>query len=669
MHPYPVTDAANPVTGIKFRNMPISPAAIKAVTKQLSSAGATCWGSAGQGSFAVSTFRANVLSLMPKQYDSQGKWTGKYIVNSAELPANSKHTVTLREKTGNSAIQTAGATLFLVYRLLDPTEPLRKIVVYDGLYTAYGVGVTSSAAEADTMTQRLRGFYKSAGTSARITHVVGTGGNNQTEKITVTSTPPKTITLGPPPNSADPFPQTSPNSDRSWANPTYNLGTLQNPFMPGVTNDSDRYGETVTTTVSASNTTPAACRAWTAVFFSTQVADVDHDGLPDAVEDAPGGLKDPNDAELPNLNAMGAASTHRDLFVEYNAMWAAPGTTYGSVNAPYPNTTAACYNANAKSCTDDFGHHHFLTPEDIKRIGDRYKAHNITLHVDVGSVSAYHGLGVVQHTDWVDDYTLSAGTNDEYLVGNGVGPNVATLARGGEVVKEKAPPQFATRAIPTAFSPTTPEPWAGRSGTSRCGMRRSAMRVRNSILICRTRTINPLIGQEPTQSIGSDSIRERRPYFHYALGAHTRGTPSSPLPCLAADGQPAGYPPNSTTCAAGTDNPQFHVPSGSRGLSDLPGRNVLLSLGLWDEFVGRPFAREGALFHELGHNQNLWHSGRPAQFGNATTATVIYPNCSPIFLSSMSYPYSIHGSVRPGREHPAGLLGPSTSHSGRECAS
>ena len=35
------------------------------------------------------------------------------------------------------------------------------------------------------MSQHIRGFYKSAGTSARITHIVGTGGNNQTEKITV----------------------------------------------------------------------------------------------------------------------------------------------------------------------------------------------------------------------------------------------------------------------------------------------------------------------------------------------------------------------------------------------------------------------------------------------------------------------------------------------------
>src|SRR4030095_13846548 len=164
----------------------------------------TCWGSAGQGSFAVSMYRANVLSLLPKQFDLQGKWTGKYIVNSAEVPVYAHHTVTFREKTGDSAIQSAGATLCLVYRVTTPGEPLRKIVVYDGLYTSYATGVSSSTAEADGVSQHIRSFYKSAGSAARITHIVGTGGNNQTEKITVQATQ-QTITIGPPPNSNDPF--------------------------------------------------------------------------------------------------------------------------------------------------------------------------------------------------------------------------------------------------------------------------------------------------------------------------------------------------------------------------------------------------------------------------------------------------------------------------------
>ena len=57
------TSRRKSMIGIKFRGQAISPGAISAVSKPFSSGGATCWGSAGQGSFAVSMFRANVLSL------------------------------------------------------------------------------------------------------------------------------------------------------------------------------------------------------------------------------------------------------------------------------------------------------------------------------------------------------------------------------------------------------------------------------------------------------------------------------------------------------------------------------------------------------------------------------------------------------------------------------
>ncbi len=113
-----------------------------------------------------------------------------------------------------------------------------------------------------------------------------------------------------------------------------------------------------------------------------------------------------------------------------------------------------------------------------------------------------------------------------YLVGNGVGANIAALARGGELIKEVACDPDATARI-SVFSPTIPELWAGRPVSSRCGTRRSATTVRNSTLISRTRTIQALIGQTAERRVRFD--RERRPYFHYGLNAHTRGTPSSPV--------------------------------------------------------------------------------------------------------------------------------------------
>jgi len=427
--------------------------------------------------------------------------------------------------------------------------------------------------------------------------------------------------------------------------------------MPGAPGTSERYGESVTTTVSASNTTPAACRAWAAVIFSTDVLDADDDGLPDGLEDAPDGLRDPpgfvaqpgepepQGAELPNLHAMGATSGHKDLFIEINSMKALPGTIYGSADAPYPNTTADCYDPVTKSCTDGNGHDHIPTPDVLKRIGDRFAAHNIAVHFDVGNLSTYHAHGQVSHSDWVDNYNVPVTNAQGQTCGVNLDNNPlgdcylipTNLATGGEIIKEAACDSTDPQCIFDAYPGTV-------------GWKLGFLALRNAPVGNNGEELDPnLTHPDLINWLNSTSSehrvrfdRERRPYFHYALNAHARGTPSSPFPCLVS-GQPAGYPQNTTTCAQ--DNPQFHVPTASRGIADLPGRNMLVALGLWDEFVGRPFARAGGFFHELGHNLNLWHSGVPVAFGNATQPTVIGPNCKPNFLSSMSYLYSVHGLV------------------------
>ncbi len=89
-----------------------------------------------------------------------------------------------------------------------------------------------------------------------------------------------------------------------------------------------RYGEQVTTEVDHASATPYDCLAWSAIIFSTPVKDADEDGLPDGLEDN-SGLKSPDGKPLPDLNAMGASSLHKDLFVEVGAMQAGPGTHYG----------------------------------------------------------------------------------------------------------------------------------------------------------------------------------------------------------------------------------------------------------------------------------------------------------------------------------------------------
>jgi hypothetical protein len=187
----------------------------------------------------------------------------------------------------------------------------------------------------------------------------------------------------------------------------------------------DPFGETATTSLTAGSS-PAACRSIAAIIFSTRVADVDGDGLPDGIEDASKGLSDPptlaspGGTPLPNLNKMGASSSHKDLFIEVNAMWAAPGTSYGSAAAPYSSSVT--------TLTDAVGHNHMPTPDVLKMVGDVYAAHGITTHFDVGNISAYQSLGPQYACDPNVDPSCDA---SPYLV-------PSAYARGGEEVQEKA---------------------------------------------------------------------------------------------------------------------------------------------------------------------------------------------------------------------------------------
>ncbi len=122
----------------------------------------------------------------------------------------------------------------------------------------------------------------------------------------------------------------------------------------------------------------------------------------------------------------------------------------------------------------------------------------------------------------------------------------------------------------------------------------------------------------------------RRGLFHYLLNAHARAKPKSQDP----------------------ESPDFHVPSGVSGRAELPGGTLLVTMGLWTEFVGRPFARAGTIFHELGHNLGLNHGGNPTLWGSKVplntastpvSATYFEPNCKPNYLSSMSYLFQVHG--------------------------
>jgi hypothetical protein len=587
-------------TGAQFRGLPIDVAKVSRVTA-LPGTGASCWGSTGNSDPFLTTYRADVLHLLPKHYDANDKWTGRYLVNDADLLNNQLplHTITLPQVgTGNTTTTSAGATLLLVWR--HPDAPLKKIVMYDG------AAVQATGA---VVSHTLAGFYAaSAAPSARITYLAATGADSRTERLLFNGGL----------VASNPFPAPiDANSDRGWSNPTFDVSAQM--ANRGVHPD---FGEVVTTHVDPG--TPYDCLSIAAIVFSTTIADVDGDGLPDGIESAALGLKDPptpafpNGQPLPNLHAMGAQVGKRDLFVEINSMWARGregdqlGTTYGSESAPY--------NATTTSVEDENGHDHMPSPTVLKMVGDAYFANGITAHFDVGDLDAYRALFPCPAGDTTCDASA-------YLV-------PTAQARGGERIEERACEncQFAD------FPGTVGWPF---------GLR-----------LYRDAPVGAL-GQElasfeQMQNAAPDHgalrrrfDRIRQPYVHYALFAHARGKARSTFPCLDATGNETGFDPSTPgVCAVGR-NPQFHVPSSASGIADLPGGHVLVTLGLWDteKFVGSPFVQASTFFHELGHNLNLWHSGRPAEFGDraSNTSTQVGPNCKPNYQSVMSYLFQVHG--------------------------
>jgi len=64
---------------------------------------------------------------------------------------------------------------------------------------------------------------------------------------------------------------------------------------------------------------------------------------------------------------------------------------------------------------------------------------------------------------------------------------------------------------------------------------------------------------------------------------------------------------------------------GTSGYSEMPGNDILITLGSWEHSVGTQDQQSGTLMHEIGHNLNLHHGGMDAF------------NCKPNYISVMSY--------------------------------
>ena len=119
-----LTSVTNPQAGVQLDGHDVNDPNVPFVksSANLPLTGGACYGS-GNTPYALTMMKADVLHLMPLEVVN-GVPTGKRLVNG-------NHTVTLPNAgNGNNPPQSAGASLFVVYRDVEPDRtknPLRKI--------------------------------------------------------------------------------------------------------------------------------------------------------------------------------------------------------------------------------------------------------------------------------------------------------------------------------------------------------------------------------------------------------------------------------------------------------------------------------------------------------------------------------------------------------------
>jgi hypothetical protein len=264
---------------------------ISGIAKPLGTGTPPCWSSGGATggggpTVQLAVYRADVLRFIPVNPATGKRWV------------NRVHTVMLPDSgTGNSTPSTEGASLVIVYRdsasYGDTDMPLKSIVIYDGSYT---MNQTTQ-----TMTQTIQGFYQASSTNpaAKLTHIVGSGQLNKTERLLFNGqfveTNPFTGGLG-----------------AAWDNPTFDVSAL-------VGGNS----ASATTVVDHAGSSTFDCLSWGAIIFSTTVQDTDNDGLLDVWETS--GFTDVATGAFVDLPHMGANPNVKDIFVQVDYLTGADG--------------------------------------------------------------------------------------------------------------------------------------------------------------------------------------------------------------------------------------------------------------------------------------------------------------------------------------------------------
>jgi hypothetical protein len=646
----------------------------------------TSWSAGGcsgssSGSKTMRTYRADVRPYFPIDNNVNSPTFGGYLPNST-------FTVKLADSGSNGRTQpfALGASLVIIYRVLNPPTPLNAVVIYDGAYAPSNAG--------QNMSQAISGFYQpNLNPTAKITHIVANGKPNKGENLYFGASnnllpPLYTSIFG---ANSPPFPGVY----GTWDNPSWLVGN----FMTGGVSGFDT-SETTSVTPSPTN---SGCVSWGAIIMSSTVQDSDGDGLLDTWESNQGYT----DAVSGNFVALpGSDPLKKDIFVELDYLTDLDGS---------PNQ-----------------HSHLPKQAALDGVGNAFSTQGINIHFDAGSV---YQNG--------DNYIVTNGTG-----GNAIPESALSCSDGAALCAFPGQPAVAWKGgfgfvRDNATMPNTNPPaplgnfQAGRgqsyhyvlsahslgepisfwstyladlgnpglpqllsivnSGTT------ATVTIQTPVVLSpKGVTVIPKPGDCPNASIPdcSDANSGRVTITGALTAPFVPGTNPQPAPPLngtytfsnasSSNSVVNGVAVTTTTftittsgVANGTYNfnnePQLGVaylgPTGSSGHSDFGGGgDSVITFGLWgaddpagcqpdpsqslapgqvycNNQVGTTAQQTGTLLHEIGHSLTLTHGGTYYNDPINLSLPTYEINCKPNFISVMNYMFQVRGFVDGGFDY------------------
>jgi hypothetical protein len=626
-----------------------------------------CAGSS-KGTTTMRTYRADVRPYMPVDLDPSSPTFGTLLANGTFL-------VRLGDSgsNGNTQPNALGASLVVIYRILNPPTPLNAIVLYDGSYAPSNTAQNTS--------QTMVGFYQpSTNPVAKLTHIVGNGQINKSEQVYLNGLNSTSQPLPSLYGTLPPFPGVY----GTWDNPTWLLNQY------GYVQSTDT-SETTSVAPSSSN---SGCVSWGAMVLSTTVQDTDGDGLLDVWEQ--GSNPGYTDAVSGNFVALpGANPITKDIFVEVDYLTKLDGSL------------------------DQ--HSHLPKREALDAVGSAYSAQGINVHFDLGS-NIYPG----------DPYVIPGGTGGQAISESAVlctdaPPALCAFPNQPAVGWKGGFESFQNDPTLGNFQPGRGHSYhyvlfghslgAPRSFWSTFGNALSDPTVPQLVKIVNsgttatvtiqtpqipplppTVTLYPKPGDCPNALIPACSdANNSRVTVTGALGQpNLNGTysfsnvSSSTSVINNVTVATTTFTVTTASVASGTytftNEPQLAVaylgPTSTSGHSDFGGGgDSAVTLGLWgaddpagcqpdpsvalasgqvycSNQVGTTNVQTGTLLHELGHTLTLTHGGAYYNDPLKPSLPTYELNCKPNFPSVMSYLFQVRGFVDGGFDYSGQTLAP-----------